>query len=157
MSWKTVFGYNLKNNEHINFHEHHAVCIALLAEMRRRGGDVRNLIGCDSDCICAIFAKGRSSSRRLNKRHRRVCMHLLFACVYVGMLRTPTSQNTADAPSRRRPTRVGPIPHPREWASRYIAGDLRLLDAHVDSDSRGQWLLNYTCDQFLAHMGEIVD
>jgi hypothetical protein len=148
MSWKTVFGYNLKENEHINFHEHHAVCLAVLAEMRRGGGDVRKLIGCDSDCICAIFAKGRSSSRRLNKRHRRICMHLLFAGVYVGMLRTPTSQNTSDAPSRRRPTRVGPIPNPREWARRYIAGELHMLDAYVDSDSRGQWFLDYAHEHF---------
>ncbi|HIF06345.1 MAG TPA: hypothetical protein EYQ64_05160 [Gemmatimonadetes bacterium] len=139
MVWQTSFGFDLKGGEHINMYEHRVAMAALLSEIRRTGGGKRLLLGCDSDVVCGVIAKGRSSSRRLNKLQRKLGMQLLFSGCYPGMLRTPTSQNTADAPSRRRGTRHGVASDATLWAKRYVGGDLEELEDRFPRDHRERW------------------
>jgi hypothetical protein len=139
MSWKTSFAFDLRGTEHINLYEHRVAMAAFLSEIRRTGGGKRLLLGCDSDVVCGVIAKGRSSSRRLNKLQRKLGMQLLFSGCYPGMLRTPTTQNTADEPSRRRRTRQGVAPSATPWATRYVDGDLDELESRFPRDRREVW------------------
>ncbi|MCX8214629.1 MAG: hypothetical protein OTJ97_09040, partial [SAR202 cluster bacterium] len=143
LSWKTVVGYKIKpvhgREDHINIYEHRAATTGLVAEIRRSGGNRRLLLGCDSDVVCCVIAKGRSGSTKLNHYQRRLGMQLLLSGVHVGVLRTPTGQNTADAPSRRRATREGPADQVPAWAVQYVNGDLDALQPHVAADLREQF------------------
>ena len=118
-----------------------AVSVALISERRRLRGSCRILLGCDSDVVCGVLSKGRSSSRRLNVLVRKLVVQLLFSGAYPGLLRTPTDQNTDDAPSRRRTTRKGPLDAAPEWAARFVAGKLDEFDQRVHVGTRGEWCM----------------
>ena len=68
------------------------------------------LVGIDSNVVVGALAKGRTSSRSLNRVMRSFVAEQLFAEVYVGALGVPSKRNPADTPSRRRAPRRQPEP-----------------------------------------------
>jgi hypothetical protein len=141
LSWRKLFDFPLDGDEHVNLLEHRALTTIVLSEIRRSGGNQKLLCGVDSDVAACVAAKGRSHSWRLNGSQRRLGMQLLFAGVQLGLLRTPSSQNPADNPSRRRPVRVGPAIDVAEWARSVLRGDFDLLDDKLFHDSRERWFV----------------
>ena len=139
LSWKNMFGFRIRDSPHINFGEHIACGSAVIADIRGHGGSRKILVGLDSDVVAHVVAKGRSSSRKLNKLQRRLAAQLMFAEVHVGPLRISSLQNPADDPSRGRPVREGPRSEVSEWAREVIRGDLSLLSDHLDRDEREVW------------------
>ena len=95
MSWKWVHA------QRINMLEVQAA----FAFLRRRaqdadGASLRQLTVLDSKVATNVLAKGRSSSRRLNRLCRRVMALCMAADLYPLVLWTVSRWNSADKPSR---------------------------------------------------------
>ena len=100
--WKEVQAYRWAQTQHINALEF----AAFLTFVRSRAGSVdfhkkRFFHVFDSRVISCVVAKGRSSSRLLNRLCRRYAGFALAADLYVLTLWTISSWNHADGASRR--------------------------------------------------------
>ena len=104
---------------------------------------VRQLVGIDSAVVCGALAKGRTSSRDLNRQLRSFVAEQLFADVYLGALGVPSKKNPADAPSRRRATRREPNADALPWAVSFVHGAIDALDAVRPVETRFDWLPPY--------------
>ena len=105
--WRTSVSQRWKHRgEHITLGEGRAVLsgIRWLARQPRHHG-TRVPFFIDSQACLGALAKGRSSSRKLNRICRRVAAYVCAARLKVSWLWVPTDHNPADAPSRhfRRP------------------------------------------------------
>ena len=89
----------------------------------------RHLIGQDSRVNLGSFAKGRSSSRRLNHVTVKSAAYELAADLQVGGLWVDSSRMPADAPTREGGMQV-PAPA-REWVSAFLGGDHAALDSRI--------------------------
>ena len=103
----------------------------------------RQVVGIDSAVVCGALAKGRASSRDLNRHLRSFVAEQLFADVYLGVLGVPSKRNPADAPSRRRATRRTPEPTTLPWASQFVRGAIDALAAVLPAETRFAWLPQY--------------
>ena len=71
--WNTIQAYPWESEQHINMLELWTVLNYLRYRARsREAGDCRFLLISDSQVVCAVAAKGRSSSLKLNNILRRV-------------------------------------------------------------------------------------
>ena len=100
--WRTVMAYRWSEKQHINILE----ATAVLVEFRRRvrnpnGLGIRFFNVIDSVVIYYAMAKGRSSSKKLNRTLRRVMALALFSRSTPVNLWTLSKWNFADKPSRQ--------------------------------------------------------
>ena len=100
--WSVTQSYPWKYEQHINVLEF----AAFLNFLRSRGCDCsfqrcRFFHVFDSRVVSCVVAKGRSSSRLLNRLSRKVCSLLLASDVYVLPLWTISGWNFADEASRQ--------------------------------------------------------
>ena len=140
LGWQPTFAYQ-PAAAHINIQELRAVRTLVRRQARASKGPSRQLVGIDSNVVIGALAKGRSSSRRLNRVLRSFVAEQLFAEVYIGALGVPSKQNPADSPSRRRATRREPEPIVPEWAERFVQGAVGALAAILRPDERFDWLI----------------
>lgn len=144
LDWKVVSSYSFRQTSHINLQE----ARALKREIIRESSDFslrKNIKIClnDSRVCCGAFAKGRSSSFKLNGIMRGLVPFLVFAQLTLALLWVETASNIADYPSR-----FSPLPPPRsppcwlralgvgsnnKFGIEIFAGTARLTRAFVDA------------------------
>ena len=102
--WKTVVSDRWKHRgEHITLLEARAVLTGIRwvsRQAKRRNTRVPFFI--DSQAVLGAFAKGRSSSRKINRILGRTAAYICAANLRLSWLWVPTAHNPADEPSRRR-------------------------------------------------------
>lgn len=109
LDWKTTASYSFRQTSHINLQE----ARALKREIVRLSADFVNsstiqICFNDSRVCCGAFAKGRSSSYKLNGILRVLLPFLIFSQMSLGLLWVETASNMADYPSR-----FSSLPSPR--------------------------------------------
>lgn len=100
--WSVAHAYPYKTQEHINLLELRSILHAL--EWRARTASFhscRFLHLSDSQICLAVLAKGRSSSRRINRILRRICALCICLNLYPLWAWVESRLNPADEPSRR--------------------------------------------------------
>jgi len=114
--------YRVLPGEHINIKEGRALGSAL----RRDAGDVsrqdkRAIKLSDSQVNVRAWAKGRSSSWRLNAVIQRGALDQIWGGIYVGLLHVPTEDNPLDDPTRNRKVRAesGPTMTVGRWQAQW--------------------------------------
>ena len=132
LTWKVMAQLDAKSAKHINVHELSAVRTLVRRLIARGVRRERILVAIDSSVVDAVIAKGRSASRELLWGLRAMMGDLLFAELSLGSLPVGSAFNPADAPSRRRRLRRGPVPQPAPWADRFAAGDSRAFPRRHD-------------------------
>ncbi len=132
LTWKVLAQLDAKSAKHINVHELSAVRTLVRRLIARGVRRERILVAIDSSVVDAVIAKGRSASRELLWGLRAMMGDLLFAELSLGSLPVGSAFNPADAPSRRRRLRRGPVPQPAPWADRFAAGDSRAFPRRHD-------------------------
>jgi hypothetical protein len=115
LPWHSPYMEKFAKTEHINLQELKAVNMDIRRRVREGQRDVRTVGLIDSRVVVGAMAKGRSSSRQLNRLLRETMLHGIAFGVFVAPLWIGTEYNPADAPSRDRnlPARL-PLP---EWAA----------------------------------------
>ena len=130
LPFKLALRYPFRHADHINILEAN-VRLSLVKHLARSPDNFssRQLLGQDSRVCLSAFAKGRSSSRRLNHVLAKTAAYELAADLQLGGLWVDTLRMPADAP-----TREGGIVMPspaRPWVSALLAGDLGALDGRL--------------------------
>ena len=143
LPWSEVARYTFRETSHINLQEARALRreVCKLASKFESGGQIQVCLNDSMVCVCA-FAKGRSSSRKLNNILRGLLPCLILGDVVLALLWVETESNFADHPSRFRP-----LPPPRKppgWLHSYgvfgadmfpglevFAGSARITAAHL--------------------------
>ena len=142
LGWDPCYAYR-PAPAHINVQELRAVRTLVRRLARAARTPIRQVVGIDSAVVCGALAKGRASSRDLNRHLRSFVAEQLFADVYLGVLGVPSKRNPADAPSRRRATRRTPEPTTLPWASQFVRGAIDALAAVLPVETRFAWLPQY--------------
>ena len=136
LGWRLSFKYKLRLADHINLKELKAYkTVVRRAAARASEHGTRRLVLLDSAVVRGAAAKGRSSSRRLNKVLRSIVCDQLAANLVFGSLPVPTRFNPSDDPTRDR--RV------RKRAARAYPGWL----AGLDAGDYGPWDRRYGASQ----------
>jgi len=100
MEWKVVLSHAFVYAGHINLLELEALTM-LIRQLARRGcRDARVLVAMDSRVSIGAVTKGRSSSRKVNYRLRKLAGICLGYGIFVELIWVPTWANPGDAPSR---------------------------------------------------------
>ena len=109
VGWQPVFRYTVRRHEHIVTKEARPICTLIrhLASEVRTGGS-RVVSFADSSPNIGAWAKGRSSSGRLDRHLRQVAPDLLLTDLQLAIPYVSTKFNPADAPSRGRAVRRAP-------------------------------------------------
>ena len=100
--WKVAQAWKWQRREHINLLE--LRCILRTLEWRARSStfhSCRFLHLSDSQICLSVLAKGRSSSRKINRILRRICALCLALNLYPLWAWIMSKLNPADAPSRK--------------------------------------------------------
>ena len=116
----------VRRKQHINLLELEAV-LKLEARLAERGGDLRYLLGSDSQVTLAALLKGRSSSWRVNRRLRASLGHHLGAGLYSSYGFVPSLSNVSDDPTRGKPVRPALTPLP-VWLDSALQGNFADMD-----------------------------
>ena len=141
LGWIPAFSYrSLGPRRHINLLEIQGARSLVRRLARSSTTPCRQLCGLDSNVAVGALAKGRSSSRDVNRLLRSFLGEQLLGDIYIGTLPVGSQQNPADAPSRRRAVRRLPVDGAPAWAQRFVQGDpLALVDCLLEDD-RWTWL-----------------
>ena len=127
LPWRTIRAYRFKRSNHINVLECHVYkTLLLLAPMNHR-----LVILQDSMVTLGAAAKGRSSSRALNKILRQAMSIQIAKNIYPSGVHCPTWALRADDPSRKRRVRPARTALPR-WFLALKQG--RLVQAQDELD-----------------------
>ncbi|CAE7732232.1 osm1, partial [Symbiodinium sp. KB8] len=113
LPWRVVSSYHFRETSHINLQEARALrkeVVRLAANPASYNTVILALN--DSRVVIGAFAKGRSSSRKLNGILRAMTPHLVVSGVSLSLLWVETAANIADCPSRFQPL-PAPLPAPR--------------------------------------------
>ena len=104
--WQVRAAYDM-DADHINAQELRAL-VGLIARRCRSSANFKQRLVAllDNLAACGGAAKGRSSSRRMNRLLRRLGAFLLAADIYIAPRYIPSAVNPADPPSRRRSLRA---------------------------------------------------
>ena len=104
-----MFRYTVRRSEHIVTKEARPICTLIrhLASEVRTGGS-RVVSFADSSPNIGAWAKGRSSSGRLDRHLRQVAPDLLLTDLQLAIPYVSTKFNPADAPTRGRAVRRAP-------------------------------------------------
>ncbi|CAE7489091.1 unnamed protein product [Symbiodinium natans] len=123
LDWNVASSYHFRKTSHINLQEARALKkeLASLASDPANHGMIKICLNDSRVCVGA-FAKGRSSSFRLNGCLRSLLPFLIFGNVSFGILWIETHSNPGDYPSRFTPL---PVPRdPPRWLRRFgVGGD----------------------------------
>lgn len=99
--WRAIMAYPWKQEAHINELEINALAVYLKTRTRSDRGNPKKFFHVlDSMVSRGALAKGRSSSKRLNKVVRKCSAHLIAADMCMFPLWTISKWNFADKPSR---------------------------------------------------------
>ena len=109
VGWQLVSRYTVRRSEHIVTKEARPICTLIrhLASEVRPGGS-RVVSFADSSPNIGAWAKGRSSSKRLDRHLRQVAPDLLLTDLQIAVPYVSTKFNPADAPTRGRAVRRAP-------------------------------------------------
>jgi len=127
LRWGRPVGYDFVSIQQINLQE--LAALAGEVERRCRAGlaKARLLMICDSRVVVGAVARGRSSSRVLNSRLRRLSARLLASGVELRVIWISTHFNPSGASSRHQPL---PQPAaPAEWLAALLAAESDTLVA----------------------------
>ena len=142
LPWVEVARYTFRETSHINLQEARALRreVCKMASKFERGGQIQVCLNDSMVCVFA-FAKGRSSSLKLNNILRGLLPYLILGDVALALLWVETESNFADHPSRFRP--LPPPRPPPAWLQSYgvqsignfaglevFAGSARITLAH---------------------------
>ena len=106
--WRVTERSRFKTASHINVQEMKVAVKQLTASIKKCSVGQRLVNLCDSRVVCGAWAKGRSSSRKLNSLLRRVLGHSVAGRKSLVHIWVSTKSNPADYPSRN-----APIPQPQ--------------------------------------------
>eukprot|EP00434_Breviolum_minutum_P008186 symbB.v1.2.007217.t1/scaffold441.1/size205278/4 len=126
LQYKVTLMKKITRRQHINLLELEAVLL-LEARLAERGGDLRYLLGSDSQVTLAALLKGRSSSWALNRKLRASLCYHLGGGLYGSYGFVPSLSNVGDDPTRGKPVRAALEPIP-EWLDAAIAGSFEKMD-----------------------------
>ena len=126
LQYKVTLRKEVRRRQHINLLELEAVLL-LEARLAERGGDLRYLLGSDSQVTLAALLKGRSSSWAINRKLRASLAHFLGGGLYSSYGFVPSLSNVADDPTRDQPVRLALEPRP-EWLSAAMSGSFTGMD-----------------------------
>ena len=99
--WAIVHGYSWRHEAHINALELQAVLNSVKWRVRRASNCChRALVLIDSQVVCAIIAKGRTSSSKLQRSLRSLNAICLASGLFLTVAYVDTGNNPADIPSR---------------------------------------------------------
>ena len=108
-NWSVIHGYSWKVPAHINVLELQAVVNSVKRRLRKQQSNpCRALHLIDSQVVCAIIAKGRTSSFRLRRGLGQVSALLVAAGLVLVVRYVSTDCNSSDIPSRWAERRSGP-------------------------------------------------
>eukprot|EP00438_Fugacium_kawagutii_P028398 Skav205711 [mRNA] locus=scaffold608:39645:43142:- [translate_table: standard] len=116
----------VRKGRHINILELDVV-MKLEKELASQGGDLRYLLGADSQVALSCLVKGRSSSPHLNVMLQRSLPHLLGGGLYGNYGYVPSLANVADDPTRDVPIR-DPVQGVPEWLWEALNGQFESMD-----------------------------
>ena len=100
--------------------------LLLEARLAERGGDLRYLLGSDSQVTLAALLKGSSSWAWNKKLRASLCYHL-GGGVYGSYGFVPSLSNVGDDPTRGKPVRKALEPAP-EWLTAAVNGSFEKMD-----------------------------
>ena len=100
LPWVESFSYRFRHPQHINLLELEALISLIRGPVGRGLGNRRVLCLVDSRVVLGSASKGRSSSRRVNFRLRRLGGLLLANKLSLDLCWVPSWANPSDAPSR---------------------------------------------------------
>ena len=126
LQYKVTLRKEVRRRQHINLLELEAVLL-LESRLAERGGDLRYLLGSDSQVTLAALLKGRSSSWAVNRKLRASLAHYLGAGLYSSYGFVPSLSNVADDPTRDQPVRLALEPKP-SWLTTALAGSFTEMD-----------------------------
>ena len=106
--WRVTERSKFKVVSHINIQEMKVALKQLKNSIKQSDAGLRLVNLCDSRVVCGAWAKGRSSSRKLNALLRRVLGHSVAGRKCLVHVWVGTSKNLVDHPSRN-----APIPEPQ--------------------------------------------
>ena len=126
LQYKVTLMKKILRRQRIDLLELEAVLL-LEARLAERGGDLRYLLGSDSQVTLAALLKGRSSSWALNKKLRASLCYHLGGGVYGSYGFVPSLSNVGDDPTRGKPVRKALEPAP-EWLTAAVKGSFEKMD-----------------------------
>ena len=98
--WRVTAAYELEI-DHINAQELRVFVSLVVRRCRAAANAGQRLVALlDNQAASGAAAKGRSSSRRMNRLLRRLAAFLMAADLYIAPLYIPSAVNPADPPSR---------------------------------------------------------
>ena len=104
--WRVTAAYELEI-DHINAQELRVFVSLVVRRCRAAANAGQRLVALlDNQAASGAAAKGRSSSRRMNRLLRRLAAFLMAADLYIAPLYIPSAVNPADPPSRRQSLRA---------------------------------------------------
>ena len=130
VGWQLVFRYTVRRSEHIVTKEARPICTLirhLASEVRH--GRARVVSFADSSPNIGAWAKGRSSSKRLDRHLRQVAPDLLLTDLQIAVPYVSTKFNPADAPTRGRAVRRAPA----AWSDLALTLHACSFDANTDA------------------------
>ena len=99
--WAIVHGYSWSHEAHINALELQAVLNSVKWRLRQASNCCqRALVLIDSQVVCAIIAKGRTSSGKLRRSLQSLNAFCLAGGLFLAVAYVDTGNNPADIPSR---------------------------------------------------------
>ena len=100
--WRVTAAYDMES-DHINAQELRVFVNLVVRRCRSAANAGQRLVALlDNQAASGAAAKGRSSSRRMNRLLRRLAAFLFAADLYIAPRYVPSGVNPADPPSRRR-------------------------------------------------------
>ncbi len=132
-SWQVIYSVLFRQRGHINIQETRSYRM-LVRYAATWCADSRVPFILDSRVLIGGVGKGRSSAEALDEEHQRSLPSIVGGGVYVAALHVPSGDNSADAPSRRRPLVWNSEPRPA-WLHFVEAGFPHRFDMEVDVDS----------------------
>lgn len=105
--WAPVFSLHVQDERHINLDECKALRFGVIrdAECKNRRRR-RKIYLVDSGVAVGAFAKGRSSSKKINREIRRLLPYLLGGRLYMQLIWIPSHANPSDPLSRHVSLRI---------------------------------------------------
>ena len=107
--WNTTQKCKFGHRQHINILELKMLKAELKDLVKNHTAPQRSVVLCDSRVVCGAFAKGRSSSRQLNRILRSMIGWLVAGQKSLHLVWVQSCANPSDHPSRGRP-----IPEPKD-------------------------------------------
>ena len=117
LKWYVTAEKPFKHIHHVNIQELEALMYEVRERVMLHGGEGARVVSfCDSRVVIGCWSKGRSSSRMLNIRLRKILGYLILGRLSVALAWVGTKSNVSDDPSRAVQLRA-PVPLDSETAA----------------------------------------